>query len=263
MSTLLRRFAILTALALLALLVTSTSHASGSAARSSSPEAGTPESQLLEAANRDRASAGLHPLQWDASLAAAARQHAQKMVQANTLSHQFPGEPPLQQRAKQAGARFSLIAENVAEGPSAAYLHQQWMNSPPHRANLLDPELNAVGIAVVQSGETLFAVEDFSTAIPALNLEAQERQVAAQISARGLHLVNDTADARKTCDMDRGWSGQRPATVVRYETSDLSRLPDDLAQKLQSGKFQSAAVGACDAGASGGFARFRIAILLY
>ena len=263
MSTMLRRFAILTALALLALVVTSTSHASGSAARSSRPQAGAPESQLLEAANRDRASAGLHPLQWDMSLAAAARQHAQRMAQANTLSHQFPGELPLQQRATQAGARFSLIAENVAEGPGAAHLHQQWMNSPPHRANILDPELNAVGIAVVQSGGTLFAVEDFSTAVPALNLDAQELQVASQLSAHGLRMVNATADARKTCDMDRGWSGQRPATVVRYETPDLSRLPDDVAQKLQSGKFHTAAVGACDAGSSAGFTRFRIAILLF
>jgi uncharacterized protein YkwD len=263
MSTMLRRFAILTALVLLALFVTSTSHASGSAARSERPPAGAAESQLLDAANRDRASAGLRPLQWDVSLAAAARQHAQRMVQANTLSHQFPGELPLQQRATQAGARFSLIAENVAEGPSAAHLHQQWMNSPPHRANLLDPELNAVGIAVVQSGGTLFAVEDFSTVVPALNLDAQELQVAAQLSARGLRLVNPTTDARNTCEMDRGWSGQRPASVVRYETSDLSRLPDDVAQKLQSGKFHAAAVGACDAGSSAGFTRFRIAILLF
>ncbi len=263
MSTMVRRCAILTALALLALFVTSTSHASGSPNGSSRPQAGAPESQLLEAANRDRASAGLPALQWDLSLAAAARQHAQRMAQANTLSHQFPGELPLQRRATQAGARFSLIAENVAEGPSAAHLHQQWMNSPPHRANLLDPELNAVGIAVVQSGGTLFAVEDFSTAVPALNLDAQELQVASQLSSLGLRLVNDTADARKTCDMDRGWSGPRPASVVRYETSDLSHLPGDVAQKLQSGKFRTAAVGACDAGSSAGFTRFRIAILLF
>jgi cysteine-rich secretory family protein len=261
MSTTLRRFTILTALVLLALVVTCTSHASASG--SSRPQPGAPESQLLEAANRDRASAGLLPLQWDVSLAAAARQHAQRMAQTNTLSHQFPGEPPVQQRATQAGARFSLIAENVAEGPSAAHLHQQWMNSAPHRANLLDPELNAVGIAVVQSGGTLFAVEDFSTAVPTLNLDAQELQVAAQLSAHGLRMVNATADARKTCDMDRGWSGQRPASVVRYETSDLSRLPDDVAQKLGSGKFHTAAVGACDAGSSAGFTRFRIAILLF
>ncbi len=263
MSTMLRRIAILAALALFVLFVTRTSHASSSASRSARPQAGAPETQLLEAANRDRAAAGLPPLQWDMALAASARQHAQRMAQANTLSHQFAGELPLQQRVTQAGARFSLIAENVAEGPSAGNLHQQWMNSPPHRANLLDPELNAVGIAVVQGAGMLFAVEDFSAAVPALNLDAQELQVASQLSAHGLRMVSATGDARKTCDMDRGWSGQRPLSVVRYETTDLSRLPGDVEQRLQTGKFRTAAVGACDAGSSAGFTRFRIAILLY
>jgi len=263
MSTTLRRFAILAALALLAMLLTTTSHAAPSAARAARPQAGSPETLLLDAANRDRAAAGLPALQWDMSLAAAARVHAQRMAQSNTLSHQFNGELPLQQRATQSGARFSLIAENVAEGSSVGGLHSQWMNSAPHRANLLDAQLNAVGIGVVQGGNMLFAVEDFSASVPVLNLDAQELQVAAQLSAHGLHLVSSTADARKTCDMDRGWSGQKPLSVLRYETTDLSRLPEDLEQKLQAGKFRTAAVGACDAGASEGFTRFRIAILLF
>jgi uncharacterized protein YkwD len=265
MSPMLRRFAILAVLALLALSFTSTSHATSRASASGSarPQAGSPETQLLDSANRDRAAAGLPALQWDMSLAAAARLHAQRMAHTNTLSHQFPGELPLQQRATQAGARFSVIAENIAQGPSAASLHHQWMNSAPHRANLLDPDLNAVGIAVVQSGETLFAVEDFAVAIPALNLDAQELQVATQLSANGLRMLRATADARKTCEMNRGFAGQRPLSVLRYETSDLSHLPDDVEQKLQNGKFHTAAVGACDAGAASGFTRFRIAILLF
>lgn len=164
-----------------------------------------------------------------------------------------------------AGARFSLIAENVAEGPSPLGLHNQWMNSPPHRANLLDRELNTIGIAVVQSGGLLFAVQDFSVAVPVLSYEQQESQVASQLAQRGLRLLDTVSDARKTCETDRGFSGARPAAVLRYEVSDLRRLPDDIDQKVQSGKYHSAAVGACDAGnaGAGAFARFRIAILLY
>jgi len=259
MSTTLRRVTILAALALIVLLLTPVMHAAPAAR----PQSGAPEALLLEAANRDRASAGLQPLQWDLSLANAARQHAIMMVQANTLSHQFPGELPLQQRAMQSGARFNVVAENVAEGPSAYGLHTQWMNSAPHRANLLAGDLNAVGIAVVQSGNMFFAVEDFSQAIPVLSLDVQEMQVGSQLSTRGVHLVNATQEARKTCEMDRGWAGQRPSSVIRYETADLARLPGEIDQKVQSGKFRNAAVGACDAGASAGFTRFRIAVLLY
>jgi len=227
------------------------------------PQTSIADQTLLNAANRDRAAAGLHPLKWDSSLAAAAHQHALRMAQMNQLSHQFSGEPPVQDRARQAGARFSMIAENVAQGPSVSGLHTQWMNSPPHRANLLDPELNAVGISVVQSGNMLFAVEDFSTAVPTLSLDEQEGEVAGQIERHGLQVDAGSPEARKTCELDRGWSGPRPATVLRYEMSDLSRLPDEVLQKVASGKFHSASVGACHDGGATEFARFRVAILLF
>jgi hypothetical protein len=227
------------------------------------PQFSVADQTLLNAANRDRAAAGLHPLKWDSALATAAHQHALRMAQMNQLSHQFPGEPPVQDRARQAGARFSLIAENVAEGPTASGLHTQWMNSPPHRANLLDPELSAVGISVVQSGNMLFAVEDFSTAVPTLSLDEQEQEVASQIERHDLHVETGSADARKTCELDRGWAGPRPASVLRYEMSDLNRLPEEVMEKVASGKFHSASVGACRAGGATEFARFRIAILLF
>ena len=218
---------------------------------------------LLNAANHDRATAGLPPLVWDAALAAAAHQHALKMAHMNQLSHQFPGEPSLQDRARQAGARFSMIAENVAQGPTVMGLHTQWMNSAPHRANLLDPSLNAVGISVVQSGNTLFAVQDFATTVPSLTLGDQEKEVAEQLSGRNLQVVTGQPDARKTCAMDNGWYGTRPVAVLRYEISDLSKLPDEVLQKANSSKFHSASIGACKDPGSSEFARFRIAILFF
>lgn len=232
-------------------------------ATSSAPPANTPEGILFNAANRDRAAAGLPAFQWDANLADAARQHAQAMAARNTLSHQFPGEPAMQDRARQAGARFSMIAENVAQGPNAAGLHVQWMNSAPHRANLLDHDLNSIGISVISHGNMLFAVEDFSVGVAQLSLDEQEAEVRAQLADYGLQVVNNTADARKTCAADRGWSGQRPLTVLRYEMADLGQLPEEVEQKARSGKYHSAAVGACQATSSGTFARFRIAILFY
>src|SRR5262249_37793510 len=70
------------------------------------------EKYLLDAVNRERAAANLHPLKWDANLASAARAHARKMVDHNRLSHQFSGEPDLTARCSTAGARFSSVAEN-------------------------------------------------------------------------------------------------------------------------------------------------------
>jgi uncharacterized protein YkwD len=261
MPSILRRLTIVPALLVTALLVIAL--LSTQTMQASARPQGTAESMLVNAANRDRAAAGLPALQWDATLAAAARAHAIRMAQMNQLSHQLPGEGTLQERATQAGARFSVIAENVAESDTVTKLHSLWMNSAPHRANLLDPELNAVGIAVVQAGNILYAVEDFSASVANLDVQAQEVQVGSQLAAHGLHVTNANPDARKTCDMDRGWAGQRPLMVLRYETSDLTRLPADIEQKALSGKYHSAVVGACDAGGLVGFTRFRIAILLY
>ena len=151
MRTTLRLFTLLTALLLGAMWLTPELHA---AALPSRPQGNSPESVLLNAANHDRVALGLQPFQWDSNLAAAARLHALRMSQLSALSHQFPGEQSLQIRAMEAGARFSLIAENVAEGPSPQGLHVQWMNSPPHRANLLDRELNSIGRSCEQGSTT-------------------------------------------------------------------------------------------------------------
>ena len=73
-------------LAAIALLVTCVSlHAQ--------TEVSSAERALFDDLNRERAAQGLAALQWDAALAAAAREHASQMAQRNVLSHQLPGEP--------------------------------------------------------------------------------------------------------------------------------------------------------------------------
>jgi hypothetical protein len=223
-----------------------------------------PAQSLFESANRERVANGLAPLKWSGSLAGAARQHALRMAAQNSLSHQLPGEPSMADRASQAGARFSSLAENVAEGPSAESIHQQWMNSPPHRANLLDAQLDSVGIAVAERNGVLFAVEDFSLAAGKLSVEEQEGIIDAKLRSRGLRLLSYTSDARRSCVLDNGYAGTHaPSFVLHYATTDLQTLPDLLEQRIQTGNYHSAAVGACPSDAKIGFSKYRIAVLLF
>jgi uncharacterized protein YkwD len=244
-------------------------HAAQASPQSTQPPAASPERILFDAANRERAAKGLAALRWDESLATAAREHAQLVAQRNILSHQLPGEPPLEDRARQAGARYSVIAENVADGITPEAIHIGWMHSAPHRANLLAPELTSVGIAVAASqdrkitGRVLFAVEDFSLAVANLSYEEQEKLVAALLEKRGLQLSDGREEARKTCEMDHGVPGSRVAMVVRYEAADLSRLPESLEKEIKSGSYHAATVGACDPPAGKGSMRFRVAVLLF
>src|SRR5712664_4744320 len=81
------------------------------------------EQFFFDSANRERVAQQLQPLKWDNALAEAARQHALLMAKQANLSHQLPGELPLDQRAGQAGARFSQVGENIAIGRQAPAIH--------------------------------------------------------------------------------------------------------------------------------------------
>jgi uncharacterized protein YkwD len=237
---------------------------------------GSAEQILFDSANRERAAQRLRPLHWDNSLAAGARQHAQRMAQQNILSHQLPGEEDFKARALRAGARFSSLAENIAEGPDASGVHMQWMNSPPHRENLLDPKLDSIGIGVAERGGEMFAVEDFSLAVADLSLEEQELEVTAILIDKNLRVMNDVRgkdstdartmvnEARNACAQNGKYVGvRRNSFVVRYTTSDLSHLPDSLAIQLRKNEFHSAAVGACAAYDKSNFSSYRLAVLLF
>ena len=135
-----------------------------SAAGLAQNKAGSPERELFNATNRERLAHRLPALQWNNALAVAARKHAGEMAHKDALSHQFPGEPSLPSRVKQAGAHFVWLSENVALGPSPSVIHAQFVKSPPHRANILDTDMNVMGIGIVERNGQLFAVEDFSKA---------------------------------------------------------------------------------------------------
>src|ERR1700730_2921709 len=226
-------------------------------------EVSSAERALFDDLNRERSAKGLPALHWDAALASAAREHASRMAQRNVLSHQLPGEPQIQDRATQAGARFTTIAENIAVAPNSATIHSAWMQSPHHRENILDPGLNGVGIGVVKGSDGLFAVQDFSQAVANLNFKEQEQLVINNLNLHGMQATRATNEARKTCEMDRGYAGTRPLTVTRFETADLSKLPFDLEQKLRSGRYRSASVGACEGSPSAGFTHFKLVVELF
>ena len=229
------------------------------------PLSGHPSAEdklLLDAANRERSAAGLQPLKWDEALATAARQHAQVMVSQNLLLHQCLDEPPLDQRAAKAGARFSMIAENIAVGPNPETIHNGWMHSAGHRKNILNVEVTAVGIATMRGSGGLFAVQDFSRPVEALSLEQQEEKVVSLLKATGLLTAEVTADARKTCNMDHGFAGAPASYAIRFEVTDLNKLPDDLLQRVKSRAYRRAAVGACRGGDPPGFTRYHLAVLL-
>ncbi len=236
-------------------------------------DAGRPDAAtqtILDLTNQDRAAEGLGPLAWDPALATAAAVHTVAMVHAEVLSHQLPGEADVAGRAAAAGAHFRAVAENIAYGPSAAAIEQQWMHSAPHRANILDPRMDRIGISIVAGAGTLWAAEDFAAGTPALSLAAIEQTVEQELQSRSRVRAaaegsEEKAAARAACPQFDGTAGARARFVVRWESSDLHAVPQPLADALGSGQYTVAAVGACPAAntRNQAFTAYRVAVLLF
>jgi len=225
--------------------------------------------QLMSLANQARAQAGAPPLRWDPALAEAARKHTLRMVAEGPIAHLYPGELNLTERAGLAGAHFDLVEENIAIGADPAQIHDAWMHSKGHRENMLNPDVNRVGIAVIASRGVLYATADFSRAVQNLTDAQVEAHVASLIVPSGVKVLPDHALARAACTADRGLppaarGSAQPSFVMRWQDSDLSHLPKNLADQLASGRYREAAIGSCQPnGDAGTFTAYRIAVLLY
>ncbi|GGH36852.1 Hemolysin-type calcium-binding repeat-containing protein [Cribrihabitans marinus] len=120
------------------------------------------ERQMLDLINAERAARGLDPLQLELRLNDAAETHSEWMLAQDVFSHTGAGGSSAGGRMQQAGFDFSGSwgwAENIAlqserGAPGLADdvidLHNSLMNSPGHRANILNPDMEVIGIGIEQ-----------------------------------------------------------------------------------------------------------------
>lgn len=220
--------------------------------------------RIFDLTNRDRQAEGLPPLRWNGALTTAAQRHAELMARQGRISHQFSGEPEVMQRATQAGAHFDAIAENVAMAPTPGEVESSWMHSTPHRTNILDPRMTALGVGVAQRGDELYAVEDFAAAAQALSVEQVEQRVRAMLREDGIDASAEPRAAEQACAMERGMpAGTNARLMVRMQTADLQQLQSQIRQQMRGVRYARAAVGACRPVGQGAFTLYRVAVLLY
>ncbi|CAM5273451.1 sigma-70 family RNA polymerase sigma factor [Streptomyces griseomycini] len=118
------------------------------------PAAGGPAAQVLSITNSERSKAGCGPVTLDDRLARAAQLHSEDMSANDYFSHTGKNGSSFADRAKDQG-HPSPGAENIARGQnSAASVMQAWMDSPGHRANILNCSLRTLGVGVVTSDWT-------------------------------------------------------------------------------------------------------------
>jgi uncharacterized protein YkwD len=149
----------------------------GALARAQPPQAPLAQvrQSVVEQTNRFRTAQGLPAVREAPLLDRAAQDFAAFMARTDRYGHEADGRTPAE-RARAQGYDFCLVAENIAyefssEGFGANELAQRfvhgWENSPPHRANMLDPAAAETGVAVAQSRRTrrYYAVQMFGRAM--------------------------------------------------------------------------------------------------
>lgn len=110
------------------------------------------EQEMFRMVNTERVKAGLQPVFFDDALRDVARAHSQDMFARGYFSHYTPeGLSPFD-RMEQASIDYSYAGENLALAPSTELAMQGLMNSPGHRANILNPNFRKIGIGVIDGG---------------------------------------------------------------------------------------------------------------
>lgn len=110
------------------------------------------EAQMLQLLNTERVANGLRPLAPDAESTDVARHHSADMFARGYFAHETPeGLDPFD-RMRQSGVDFRTAGENLALAPTVQLAHTGLMNSPGHRANILQPQFGRVGIGIMDGG---------------------------------------------------------------------------------------------------------------
>lgn len=111
------------------------------------------EQELVDRINARRKEDKLEPLAISPPLFEAARQHSKAMARQGELKHTL-NDQDLTARLKAVGYAWSRCGENIARGQQTpAEVLQTWMDSPGHRANLLQDSATQLGVAVAKGAD--------------------------------------------------------------------------------------------------------------
>jgi uncharacterized protein YkwD len=111
----------------------------------------TSEKALIAMTNRSRAAAGLRSLRVDSTLTSVARWRSKDMIDRDYFSHTIPGYGTVFKKLDSKGYCYKLAGENIGwntypDDEATAAIHQMFMDSPSHRANILGKAWDVIGV---------------------------------------------------------------------------------------------------------------------
>ncbi len=109
--------------------------------------------QVIDLTNKERARAGLPALNVDAQLSSVAQKKSEDMQQNHYFSHTSPTYGSPFDMMRNFGVTYKTAGENIAQGQRTPQeVVTAWMNSPGHRANILNRQFTHIGVGFEQAG---------------------------------------------------------------------------------------------------------------
>lgn len=120
------------------------------------------QAEMLSYINAERAKANLQPLTLDDKLSNGAYLKSQDMAVNNYFSHNSPTYGTPFEMMKNQGIAYRTAGENIAKHTSVKGAHNAFMNSPGHKANILNSNFNKIGLGFYQSGSYIYVTQWFT-----------------------------------------------------------------------------------------------------
>jgi len=146
--------------------------------------------KVLEQTNNERKNAGLEALEYNSILSLSAQKKAEDMFKNDYWAHTSPQGKTPWTFFEAAGYRYSVAGENLAKDfYSTDSLMKAWINSPTHKANIINVKYKEIGIAVVNGTlggiKTTLVVQHFGTPLVAVQKAPQNtpKNTAKQLGA--------------------------------------------------------------------------------
>ncbi len=227
---------------------------------------------VIRITNNYRTAKGLSALKENPQLSQAARLRAEDMIAKNYFSHNCPytGDGPAE-AAQSSGYQHMALAENIAKGnfSSSQKLVLGWMNSKGHRENILNPDMQEIGVAVVRDNKLIpeglwpkyYGVQLFAVKMPQCNhpdqalsariVSMQDQHVRMQNRISGMRLELDNIEGRIRREKDRSRANQlierfnQGASDYNLAVENLRRFSEELSSTVEAYNMQVNAYQAC------------------
>ena len=112
------------------------------------------EKEVVRLVNAERRKNGLSDLTYDWQLSRVARYKSLDMKENGYFAHNSPTYGTPFQMMKSFGISYRTAGENIARGQSTpSAVVNAWLNSPGHRANILNPSFTHIGVGYVADGK--------------------------------------------------------------------------------------------------------------